>query len=111
MDAIVDTACPAAVGMATKSKATCVWARTSTSQTGVSETCFEIAASLEGPRLAAPARGGSVRTISRRLSDQADCPAQARTAVMTTFATSLGWEIMETCEAPSISVTVAPARS
>ena len=30
---------------------------------------------------------------------------------MTTAATFLGWEIMETCEAPSISVTVAPARS
>jgi hypothetical protein len=38
------------------------------------------------------------------------CPAQVRTAVMTTPATSLGWEIMTTCEAPSISVTVAPMR-
>ena len=35
----------------------------------------------------------------------------ACTAVMTTSATSLGWEIMTTCEAPSISVTVAPMRS
>ena len=46
-----------------------------------------------------------------QLSDQADGTAQARTAVMTTSATSLGWEIMATCEAPSISVTVAPMRS
>jgi len=38
-------------------------------------------------------------------------PAQVRAAVMTTSATSLGWEIMTTCEAPSISVTVAPIRS
>ena len=30
---------------------------------------------------------------------------------MTTSATSLGWEIMTPCEAPSISVTVAPIRS
>ena len=37
--------------------------------------------------------------------------AQARTAVLTTPATSLGWEIMATCEAPSISVTAAPMRS
>jgi hypothetical protein len=44
-------------------------------------------------------------------SDQAGCAAQARTAVMTTSATSLGWEIIATCEAPSISVTVAPIRS
>jgi hypothetical protein len=34
-----------------------------------------------------------------------------RTAVMTTSATSLGWEIMATCDDPSISVTVAPMRS
>ena len=33
-----------------------------------------------------------------------------RTAVMTTRATSLGCEIMTTCEAPSTSVTVAPMR-
>lgn len=52
----------------------------------------------------------SVRTMSRRSSDQVGCAAQVRTAVMTTCATSLGWEIMTTCEAPSISVTVAPMR-
>jgi hypothetical protein len=33
------------------------------------------------------------------------------TAVMPTSATSWGWEIMTTCEAPSTSVTVAPMRS
>ena len=43
--------------------------------------------------------------------DQAGCAAQARRALLTTSATSLGWEIMTTCEAPSISVTVAPMRS
>jgi len=32
--------------------------------------------------------------------------ARVRTAVLTTSATSLGWEIMTTCEAPLISVTV-----
>ena len=53
---------------------------------------------------------GSVRAMSWRSSDQADCAAQVRTAVMTISATSLGWEIMTTCEAPSISVTVAPIR-
>jgi hypothetical protein len=37
--------------------------------------------------------------------------AQVRTAVMTTSATSLGWEIITACEAPLISVTVAPMRS
>jgi hypothetical protein len=42
---------------------------------------------------------------------QAGWDAQARTAVMTTSATSLGWEIMTTCEAPSISVISAPMRS
>src|SRR5262249_27229942 len=42
---------------------------------------------------------------------QAGCITVAWTAVMTTSATSLGWEIMTTCDAPSISVTVAPIRS
>lgn len=45
------------------------------------------------------------------VADQAGWPAEAWTAVITTSATSLGWEIMTTCEAPSISVTVAPMRS
>ena len=40
-----------------------------------------------------------------------DRMAHLRSAVMTTFATSLGWEIMTTWEAPSTSVTVAPMRS
>jgi hypothetical protein len=52
----------------------------------------------------------SARTMSSRSSDQADRTAHVRAAVMTTSATSLGWEIMTTCEAPSISVTVAPIR-
>ncbi len=34
-----------------------------------------------------------------------------RAAVMTTAATSLGWEIMTTWEAPSTSVIWAPMRS
>jgi hypothetical protein len=44
-------------------------------------------------------------------SDHAGCMAVARTAVMTTSATSFGWEIITTWEAPSISVTVASMRS
>jgi hypothetical protein len=59
----------------------------------------------------APQLRGFRRSSVARQAYEAGCTAQPRIAVMTTSATSLGWEIMATWEEPSISVTVAPMRS